>query len=198
MKANNRNYLLIAAAISLTSLPLGSSLTRAALSPIPTLMPDSHVKPSTWTIQPNTPQLMAQTTRSYSHQLLTLINAQRQKVGAPPLKLNLKLTQAALGHSQDMAINNFDPNNSHTGSDGSDPKTRIIATGYNCCRYFAENIAAGAERSTPRAVVQAWLESPAHKENMLNPNYTEVGFGYAYNSQSIYINHWTADFAQPF
>ena len=193
MKGNNRNYLLIAAAISLTSLPLGSSLTRAALSPIPTLMPDSNVKPSTWTIQPNTPQLMARTTRSYNHQLVTLINAERQKVGAPPLKLNLKLTQAALRHSQDMAINNFFD---HTGSDGSEPETRIIATGYNCCRYSAENIAAG--QSTPRAVVQAWLESPEHKEIMLNPNYTEVGFGYAYNAQSILINYWTADFAQPF
>ena len=59
MKENNRNYFLLAAAISLTSLPLGSSLTRAALSPTTLPNQDSNVQPSTWITRLHTSQLIA-------------------------------------------------------------------------------------------------------------------------------------------
>lgn len=191
MPKNHRNYLPIAAAICITSLPLGSSLTRATVSPT-TRIQDSGIQLSTWTTQPHPPQLIARSQGNSSRQLLSLINAERQKVGAPPLRINAKLTQAALGHSQDMASRNFF---SHTGSNGSESWNRISARGYNAITD-AENIAAG--QSTSAAVIQTWLNSPPHKQNMLNPQYTEVGFGYAYNSQSTYKTYWTADFAKPF
>lgn len=190
MQKNHRNYLSIAAVICLTSLPFGASLTRATVVPI-TPIQDSGIQLSTWTTPPHTPQLIAGVQRTYSLQLLSLINAERQKVGAPPLRINLKLTQAALRQSQDMAIHNFF---SHTGSNGSGFSDRISAAGYNWSAA-AENIAAG--QSTPTAVFQSWLNSPPHKQNMLNAQYTEVGFGYAYSSQSTYQTYWTADFAKP-
>lgn len=189
MTKNNQRYLLIAAAISLTSLPLGSSLTRAAFSPTTLQTQDSNVKPLTWTTQLHTPQLIARATPSYSNQLLFLINAERRKVGARPLRINSLLTQAALGQSQDMASHNFF---SHTGSNGSQPSARISATGYSW-RAVAENIAAG--QATPSQVFQSWFNSPSHKQSMLDPTYREVGFGYASNTQSIYTTYWTADFA---
>ncbi|HEY9729906.1 MAG TPA: CAP domain-containing protein [Chroococcales cyanobacterium] len=191
MPKHHRNYLPIAAAICLTSLPFGSSLTRATLAPT-TRIQDSGIQLSTWTTQAHPPQLIARSQRTYSLQLLSLINAERQKVGAPPLRTNLQLTQAALGQSQDMATNNFF---SHTGSNGSEFSDRISTTGYDWSAV-AENIAAG--QSTPTAVVRSWLNSPPHKQNMLNPQYTEVGFGYAYNSQSSNKTYWTAEFAKPF
>ena len=190
MQKNHRNYLSIAAVICLTSLPFGASLTRATVVPI-TPIQDSGIQLSTWTTPPHTPQLIAGVQRTYSLQLLSLINAERQKVGAPPLRINLKLTQAGLRQSQDMAIHNFF---SHTGSNGSGFSDRISAAGYNWSAA-AENIAAG--QSTPTAVFQSWLNSPPHKQNMLNAQYTEVGFGYAYNSQSTYQTYWPADFAKP-
>lgn len=191
MKKNNRSYLLLAAAISLSSVLLGSSLTRAALLPTTILNQGSNIKPSTWTTQPHTPELIARANRSYNNQLLFLINAERRKVGALPLRINSNLTQAALGQSQDMATRNFF---SHTGSNGSQPSVRVSATGYSWSAV-AENIAAG--QSTPSQVFQSWLNSPSHKQNMLNPTYRDVGFGYAFNTLSAYKTYWTADFAKP-
>jgi uncharacterized protein YkwD len=190
MQKHHRNYLPIAAAICLTSLPFGASLTRATLSPT-TPIQDSGIQLSTWTTQPHTPQLIARSQLTSSLRLLSLINAERQKVGAPPLRINRQLTQAALGQSQDMATHNFF---SHTGSNGSESSDRISAAGYNWSAS-AENIAAGT--STPLAVFRLWMTSPPHKQIMLDPQYTEVGFGYAYNSQSTYKTYWTADFAKP-
>lgn len=190
MQKNHRKYLPLTAAICLTSLPFGSSLTRATVSPT-TPIQNSGIQLSAWSTQPHPPQLIARSQGNSSRQLLSLINAERQKVGAPPLRINVKLTQSALGHSQDMASKNFF---SHTGSNGSEFSARISAKGYNWSAA-SENIAAG--QSTPAAVIQTWLNSPPHKQNMLNPQYTEVGFGYAYNSQSTYKTYWTADFAKP-
>ena len=260
MKKNNRSYLLLAAAISLTSVPLGSSLTRAAFLPTTILNQGSNIniklqsnivdrgdkgdkgeevlstnatsyKPLTWTTQPHmpgasqfckntqewehlaplcyssvqdarttnlqkrdaprTPELIARANRSYSNQLLFLINSERRKVGALPLRINSNLTQAALSQSQDMATRNFF---SHTGSNGSQLSVRVSATGYNWSAV-AENIAAG--QSTPSQVFQSWLNSPSHKQNMLNPTYRDVGFGYASNTLSTYKTYWTATFAKP-
>ena len=216
MKKNNRSYLLLAAVISLTSVPLGSSLTRAAFLPTTILNPSSNIniklqsnivdredkgekvlstnatsyKPSTWTTQRHMPELIARANRSYNNQLLFLINSERRKVGAPALRINSNLTQAALGQSQDMATHNFF---SHTGSNGSQLSVRVSATGYNWSTV-AENIAAG--QSTPSQVFQSWLNSPSHKQNMLNPTYRDVGFGYASNTLSTYKTYWTATFAK--
>ncbi|HEY9905459.1 MAG TPA: CAP domain-containing protein [Candidatus Sericytochromatia bacterium] len=191
MKKNNRNSLLVAAAITLTSLPFGSGLTRATLSS--TVIPNQNhnLKPSTSTTLTPSPQQIAQLKRSYSTRLLALINSERQKVGVAPLSLNSNLTQAALSQSKDMAMNNFF---SHSGSNGSQVGDRVSATGYSWSAV-AENIAAG--QSTPFQVFQSWLNSPPHKQTMLNPQYTEVGFGSAYKAQSTYKAYWTADFAQP-
>ncbi|HAA31903.1 MAG TPA: hypothetical protein DCE56_34645 [Cyanobacteria bacterium UBA8553] len=140
---------------------------------------------------PRTPELIARANRSYNNQLLFLINSERRKVGALPLRINSNLTQAALGQSQDMATRNFF---SHTGSNGSQLSVRVSATGYNWSAV-AENIAAG--QSTPSQVFQSWLNSPSHKQNMLNPTYRDVGFGYASNTLSTYKTYWTATFAKP-
>ena len=191
MNKNNPSYLLIAATISLTSLPLGTGLTKAALLPTAMQMGNSHLTFSTSITQPRRPQLIARANDGYSYRLLALINFERRKVGAPPLKINFKLTRAALGHSQDMATHNFF---SHTGSNGSQLSDRVNAAGYSW-RALAENIAAG--QSTPGAIIQSWLNSPPHKQNLLNPLYKEVGFGYAVNTQSTYKTYWTADFAKP-
>jgi uncharacterized protein YkwD len=191
MKKNNRNSLLVAAAISLTSLPFGSGLTRATSSPSIIPNQNRHLKPSTSATLTPTPQQIAQLNRSYSTRLLALINSERQKVGVAPLSINSNLTQAALSQARDMAMNDFF---SHTGSDGSELGNRVTAKGYSWSTV-AENIAAG--QTTPFQVFQSWLNSPPHKQNMLNPQYTEVGFGSAYKVQSTYKAYWVADFAKP-
>lgn len=90
-----------------------------------------------------------------------------------------------------MACNGFF---SHTGSDGSSPSQRISRQGYHWSA-IAENIAAGY--GDPASVVAGWMGSQGHKENLLNPDYTEVGIGYVYVAGSPYGAYWTADFAHP-
>lgn len=105
---------------------------------------------------------------------------------AAPLKANSLLRTSAQAHSQDMADHNYFD---HTNLKGQSPFDRITATGY---RYWTagENIAAG--QPTPAAVVQAWLDSPGHCRNMMDPDFTELGVGVANGGH--YGIYWTQNF----
>jgi uncharacterized protein YkwD len=128
-------------------------------------------------------------------QVVAETNAERIAYGCPPVTLNIQLTDAAQGHSQDMALNDFFL---HIGSDGSSPWERIQATGYQYS-WAAENIAAGY--STPESVVAGWMGSDGHRANILNCNLEEIGVGYYYleddQGSKNYHHYWTQDLATP-
>jgi uncharacterized protein YkwD len=110
---------------------------------------------------------------------------------APPLQWSCELEAAALGHSVDMAVHNFF---SHTGSDGLSGGDRITQAGY-AWHSWAGNIAAGY--STPEAVVQAWLDSPGHCRNIMNPDMVHTGIAYALPTGSDFSSYWTQKLARP-
>lgn len=116
-------------------------------------------------------------------EVLALVNKERAAVGCPALTVNEKLTKAAQAHSEDMAAHS---NMSHTGSDGSDPGTRITRAGYQWSTY-AENVAYGYD--TAAKVMEGWMNSPGHKRNILDCNVKEIGIGLAQPGQ-----YWTQDF----
>ncbi|MFD8808550.1 CAP domain-containing protein [Streptomyces sp. NPDC059597] len=116
-------------------------------------------------------------------QIVQLVNAERAKVGCSALTVNAELNKAAQAHSDDMAAHQ---NMSHTGSDGSDPGSRITAAGYQWSAY-GENVAYGY--STPAEVMAGWMASPGHRENILNCSYKEIGVGLAQPG-----SYWTQDF----
>lgn len=131
---------------------------------------------------------------SFAAEVISLVNVQRANVGQGALSSQSQLTQAAQKHSIDMGCNLF---MSHTGSDGSSPGQRIAAFGYPYA-WWGENVAAG--QSTPAAVVDAWMNSQPHRENILSPNFTEIGIGYIYNSRDRtlrYYHYWTMALGQP-
>lgn len=107
------------------------------------------------------------------------------------LAWDCNLQAAAIGHSQDMATNDFF---SHTGSDGLSPSNRVTNAGYQW-RATGENIAAG-QRSVSQ-VMQGWLDSPGHCANIMAPVFTEFGFGYAENASTLYRTYWTQNFGTP-
>jgi hypothetical protein len=107
-------------------------------------------------------------------QLLTLLNAERQALGVPPLTANRALIAAAQRHSQDMAANNF---LEHVGSDGSQFWQRVSDAGYNMTAG-AENVLSRSDTDISSAYNQ-WRESPGHFTNMVNPVYQEVGVAFA-------------------
>jgi uncharacterized protein YkwD len=105
-----------------------------------------------------------------------------------------ELTQAAQTHAIDMGCNLF---MSHTGSDGSSALDRIIRFGYPY-NWWGENVAAGW--STPAAVMTAWMNSQPHRDNILNPNFTEIGIGYVYNSRdntNSWYHYWSMSLGRP-
>ena len=122
-------------------------------------------------------------------------NYYRAQASCPALSLNQQLANAAQGHSTDMALNDFF---SHTGSDGSSPINRVKEAGYTP-KSLAENIAAG--QTTPEAVVEDWMSSPDHRNNILNCDFQDIGVGYYYlandTGQTNYHYYWTQDLATP-
>ncbi|MBR8838528.1 MAG: hypothetical protein DSM106950_32135, partial [Stigonema ocellatum SAG 48.90 = DSM 106950] len=130
--------------------------------------PSGSTTPGTTSTTPGT------TNDSFIQRVVDLTNQQRQQAGLQPLQLNDKLEHAANAHSQDMALNHYFSHNSLDGSPASD---RAKNEGYQYST-FGENIAAG--QATPEDVVQAWLNSPGHRANILNPNYHDIGVGYYY------------------
>lgn len=144
---------------------------------------------------PSTETQSSSTSGGFAKQLLDLVNQQRRGAGLKPVKLNPLLTASAQAHSQDMALNDFF---GHRGSNGSTAEARIAATGYNAFTS-SENIAAGF--ATPTGVMQAWMSSPLHRKNLLNPILQEMGVGFFLldndlgNTNLRY--YWTQDFGKP-
>lgn len=110
---------------------------------------------------------------------------------APALTLNAKLTQAAYGHSRDMADHDYF---SHDSQDGRTMVDRINAVGYTWST-LGENIAAGY--GSVQAVVDGWMASDGHCANLMNPRFTEFGLACARNDASTYRIYWTQDLGRP-
>jgi uncharacterized protein YkwD len=116
-----------------------------------------------------------------------------------PLAWNAQLGGAALAHSQDMATNGYRESTSqeldapHNGSDGSTPQQRISRAGYNWS-HSGENVAAGFTVGGANDVVQAWLNSPGHCENIMNPNFREIGVSAIFFKGAKYNSFFTQDF----
>lgn len=135
--------------------------------------------------------LMAQANASYPQQVVGLVNRVRSRSGLAPLQLNAQLTQAATAHAQDMAQHNFV---GHTGSNGSSMQERVDATGYSW-GALGENVAAG--QATPQEVMRSWMGSEGHRQNILNPDFTEIGVAYQENPSAEMTYYWVQVFAKP-
>jgi uncharacterized protein YkwD len=130
----------------------------------------------------------AETDKSFEIRVIELINEERAKAGLSALKPQHQLTAAAQVYSADMACHNY---LSHTGRDGSRFVERAARQGYQF-DYGGENLAGGY--ATPEEVVQGWMDSPGHRENILNEHYVDVGVGYAFYLYSRYFAYWAAEF----
>jgi len=98
-----------------------------------------------------------------------MVNKTRQALGINKLAQNPQLEQAAQLKAQNMIQDQYF---SHTSPSGVSPWHWFLKSGYSY-KYAGENLAVGFYDS--KEVFDAWLNSPTHKENIINPNYTEVG-----------------------
>ncbi|MEI4768228.1 CAP domain-containing protein [Psychrobacillus sp. FJAT-51614] len=104
-------------------------------------------------------------------QVVDLTNQERAKQGLKALQIDTKLTQSAQAKSQDMKDKNYF---SHTSPTYGSPFDQMKSFGV-AYKAAGENIAMG-QRSA-KEVVDGWMNSPGHRENIMNPSYTHIGVG---------------------
>jgi uncharacterized protein YkwD len=98
---------------------------------------------------------------------------ERSFAPAPPVRLSAALAGVAFGHADDMARHNYFE---HEDLAGRSPADRVRAVGYQE-KLVGENIAYGPKSA--EEVVQGWLDSPGHCENIMDPRFAEMGIAYA-------------------
>ncbi|MBO3459704.1 CAP domain-containing protein [Aetokthonos hydrillicola Thurmond2011] len=125
---------------------------------------------------------------TYESKVVQLVNDIRRQNRLQPLAINGALTQAARRHSQDMAMRGY---LDHYSPEGRSCQERARAAGYPS-QFVGENIAYGSP--TPEQVVQKWMDSPGHRNNILNGNYRDIGVGFYHHPTSRYKYTWTQVF----
>ena len=121
------------------------------------------------------------TTAADADQILTLVNAERTGRGLLALTRNALLDAAAQAHANDMRANSFF---SHTGSDGSNVGDRATAAGYSWTT-IGENIGEGSH--SPEDMMDLWMNSPGHRANILNPDFTDLGVGINDSGTTLWV-----------
>ena len=133
---------------------------------------------------------------AYEQQVFDLTNQQRAQSGLPPFKLSNNLAEAARTHAADMAQDGYFLHDSYDLTDGSlvfvCSTWDRIRSYYSPATWMAENIAAGYP--SPVEVVNGWMTSPGHRQNILSPDTWELGVGY-YQGGS-YGSYWVQDFGR--
>ncbi|RZU13011.1 CAP domain-containing protein [Streptomyces sp. BK239] len=117
-------------------------------------------------------------------EVLKLVNEERSKVGCSPVAANSSLASLAQAFSVDMANRNFFD---HTDPGGASPWDRAAKAGIT--DLGGENIARG--QADAAAVMQAWMNSPGHRANILNCDFKTLGVGVHFGSGGPW---WTQDF----
>lgn len=124
--------------------------------------------------------------KALENEVIRLVNIQRSNRGLQTLTQNWQLSRVARYKSQDMATKGYF---SHTSPTYGSPFNMMENFGL---RFSAagENIAYG--QRTPQDVVNAWMNSPGHRSNILSATYNQIGVGYATNNKGT--PYWTQMF----
>ncbi len=129
----------------------------------------------------NPPPLSSSALAALKQRVIDLVNSERAKAKLPALQAEPHLDKAAQSQAADLTKRNYF---NHISPEGTTPSDRIKAAGYapippcNGCSfntYYGENIAKNQE--TAQEVMTAWMNSPGHRANILNPKFQDIGIG---------------------
>ena len=115
-------------------------------------------------------QVLGTATNISIQKLLEETNREREGKGIQPLRLDQELSDAALYKAKNMFGQNYWAHNSPSGDT---PWTFFKKAGYSYV-YAGENLARGFDKS--EEVVDAWMKSSSHRENLLSSYYQDIGF----------------------
>jgi len=132
----------------------------------------------------------------YEQQVVDLVNLERANRGLPPYKRVTALDEAARYHSADLGQDNYFSHDTYDRSGGN--LVLVCGTWTRIGAYYTgatgENIAGGY--STPQSVMNGWMNSTGHRNNILSSGSWEIGVGYAVVNGSTYYHYWTQDFGK--
>lgn len=107
--------------------------------------------------------------------ILVLVNQAREKNGLAPLSTSLKLSGFARSHSMEMAAHRH---LAHTDNNGNGLEARVKLARLTGWREIGENVARSfGYEDSEKVVVEGWLKSPAHRENIMERRYDLTGIG---------------------
>lgn len=115
------------------------------------------------------PQILGYASQISPAEIVRLTNVERQANGEDPVKLDEALSAAAARKAADMIARGYW---AHISPSGAQPWVFITDAGYQY-RYAGENLA--RDFADPVAIVKAWMDSPTHRENLLNAKYQDIG-----------------------
>lgn len=123
-------------------------------------------------------------------QVLQLVNLERAEAGLPPVVINSTLERIATEYACRMVEEGFfghrDP------VTGYGPGDRAVAAQYTF-DAVGENLAAGPE--TAAEVMRLWMQSPSHRDNILDPKWRELGV--SVRSGGVHSIYWVQEFGAP-
>lgn len=122
----------------------------------------------------------------YATEVANIVNQYRAEAGLPPLTLSPSLCEAADIRAAEL-LTSF----SHTRPNGQTCFSAFDSLGIPY-GYAGENIAAG--QKTPTEVMNSWINSPGHKKNIMNPNFTKIGIACYYDASAPYSYYWVQMF----
>lgn len=135
------------------------------------------------------PQILGYASNISVSDLFSMTNQRRSAAGVGQVQLDGKLSAAAAAKAADMFANQYW---AHTSPSGRDPWSFITAAGYSYL-FAGENLA--RDFGDSGGVVSAWMNSPTHRDNLLNSRYRDVGFAVV---NGKYGNHETTLVVQMF
>ncbi|RSL35001.1 hypothetical protein D7Z54_03890 [Salibacterium salarium] len=136
--------------------------------------------------QDNSSDNDVQSESEFEQEVIQLTNQEREQAGLDPLQSYSELSDVARDKSKDMRdAGYFDHNSPNYGS----PFDMMDSYGIEYSGG-GENIAAG--QRSPEEVVEGWMNSQGHRENILNPDFTHIGVGHAEGGS--YGDYWTQMF----
>ncbi len=124
----------------------------------------------------------------WKREVLDLVNEERAENGLPALAWGVTCEEAANIRAEEI-IESY----SHTRPDGSDWSTACPLV--DSSSWSGENLAAGNSAVSPKTVVDAWMASEKHRENILNPNFTRLAVGFVFKPGSTYETYWSQYFS---
>ncbi|MFF2752857.1 CAP domain-containing protein [Psychrobacillus sp. NPDC058041] len=153
--------------------PVKKPVTETPVTPVQKPVADKPVTPVQQPVTQQTPPNNSQEVKvpAAVQEVVDLTNKERAKEGLKALQIDVKLTQSAQAKSQDMKNKNYFD---HTSPTFGSPFDQMKSLGITY-KSAGENIAMG-QRSAAE-VVDAWMKSPGHRENIMNPSFTHIGVG---------------------